>query len=204
MVVRVLQHHAHRPQRLFHPTANLLRRHAEVFRPERHVLLDNGGDELVVRVLQHHAHRLADVIFVLFVRCAHALHEHLPAGREQQRVKVFRERGFARAVVAEQRDKTASLDREVDPVQHLTRRLALGSGIGERHLPRLNQCLRHRAASSHARQRAVEPQGSAQPFAVTGSPISSASTVPPKRAGISAFKIYCITDGDNPVVYELI
>jgi hypothetical protein len=44
------------------PGADLGRGHAQIFEGERHVLLDDGGDDLVVRVLEHHAHLLADVV----------------------------------------------------------------------------------------------------------------------------------------------
>ena len=49
-------------------------------------------------------------------------------------------------------------------------------------------------------QIAVLPQGSARPVAVTGRPISSAETAPPKRGFKRTPSRYAITDGESPVV----
>ena len=47
--------HADLRERRVHAAAYLLRRHAEVFRREGHVVLNDVRNDLVVRVLEHHA-----------------------------------------------------------------------------------------------------------------------------------------------------
>ena len=49
-------------------------------------------------------------------------------------------------------------------------------------------------------QRADAAQGSASPVCVTGSPNSSASIFPPRRAQSCAPRMYPMTDGESPVV----
>ncbi len=51
-------------------------------------------------------------------------------------------------------------------------------------------------------QTAVEPQGKTNPDFLTGRPISSAVTVPSCIAPTVTERIYCMTDGESPVVYE--
>ena len=50
----------------------------------------------------------------------------------------------------------------------------------------------------------LAPQGSTSPVLVTGSPISSASTLPPCFGQMAVPIIYVRTAGASPVVYELI
>ena len=67
-------------------------RHAEVFRPERDIFLDNGRDNLVVRRLEHHADSRPHVEPVRRVASVPLFDPNIPPRRQQQAVQVFCQR----------------------------------------------------------------------------------------------------------------
>ena len=127
--VRAVFIHPHLPQRLIDAAANFIRRDAEVFRRERHVLLDHVRDDLVVRVLKHHADAAPDLQQQRLILRIHAPDVHATALRQQNGVKMLGERGLSAPVVPQHRHKAPLLDREVEIVKHNVLRLPLSSGI---------------------------------------------------------------------------
>ena len=123
--------HAHIPEGIIHPAADLLRGDAQVLRGEGHVLLHHVGNDLVVRVLKDHAHPLADGEKVPLVLRVHPLHQNLAGGREQDGVHGLGQGGLSGAVVAQHRHEAALLNGEGDPVQGVFRLLALLRRVGE-------------------------------------------------------------------------
>ena len=111
--------HADGLERRVDALADLLRRHAEVFRREGDVLLDDVGDDLVVRVLEHHADAAAHVEDARLIGGVDPVDEHLPLVREQDRVHVLGKRGLAGAVVPQHRHEAPLLDAQVDPAEDL-------------------------------------------------------------------------------------
>jgi hypothetical protein len=89
---------------------------AEVARPEGHVFLDRRREELIGRVLQHHADLAADLARL------HCRDVPLPKpygalpGLEQPD-QDLEQRGLARAIGGQQRDKLPAVETEFDPVE---------------------------------------------------------------------------------------
>ena len=110
--------HADGLERLVHALADLRRRHTHVLQRERHVLLDDRGDQLVVRVLEHHGHGLAHLVGVVLVPRVHHIDIAHAAGRQADGVEAARERTLARAVMPQHGDELAAFNREVDPFQN--------------------------------------------------------------------------------------
>ena len=81
--------HAHLLKRLVHPHPDIGGGDAQILRAEGHVLLHDGGDQLIVRVLEHHAHLLPDGQQVPFVLRIETVHQHLPLCGEQEPVYVL-------------------------------------------------------------------------------------------------------------------
>ena len=106
--------HADDRERLIDAAPDFLRRHAEILRAECHVILDDGGDELVVGILEHHADLLPDAPDLVDILRIHAVDAADAARRQQQRVEVLCKRRLARAVRAEHGDKFSRLDGERD------------------------------------------------------------------------------------------
>jgi hypothetical protein len=77
-------------------------------------------------VLKDHADGTANVEGVAQSARVPVAHRDVPAGREQQGVEVLSERGLARAVVAEDDDILALLDRQVYAVERAQRGQTLG------------------------------------------------------------------------------
>jgi hypothetical protein len=117
--------HAHLFQRPVHATGDLLPRHAQVFRPKGHILLDDGGHDLVVRLLKDHAHGAADGAQVAALARIPFLHPDVALRRQQQPVEVPGQRRFARTVVADDDHILARLDGQVDASQRVDGALAL-------------------------------------------------------------------------------
>ena len=122
--------HADGFERIVHALTDLRGRHAHVFERERHVLLDNCGDQLVIRVLEYHGHGLAHLVGVVFVARVHHIDIAHAAGRQADRVEAARERTLARAVVPQNGDELAALDREVHTLEHGHSELAFLDRIG--------------------------------------------------------------------------
>ena len=97
-------------QCLVHASADFLRGNAEVLRRKGNILFYDVGDHLIIGILEHHADRAADVDQKRLVGRVHAEYLHTAALRQEDRVKMLCQRGFAAAVVAEDGDKAALLD----------------------------------------------------------------------------------------------
>ena len=91
--------------------------------------------------------------------------------------------GFPRSVVPQNSHKLTLPDTQIDPFQHRKNRAVFLIPEVKKELFRCNDIFHSRSFHGHSPRvhRAVEPQGSASPDAVTGRPISSAETFPPKR-----------------------
>ena len=130
--------------------ADVIMRDREVFGTERHIVLQHGGDDLVLGFLEHRAdaapcgtvgrgigaivgaeHLLAQPTDASRIRC----HE---SGDEPG------ERGFARAVRADQADAFAGHDRKVDAVERPVRPAV----VAEAHVAQFG----HRLAVRHIRR----------------------------------------------------
>ena len=123
--------HAHIPEGVVHPAADLCTGDAQVLRGEGHVLLHHVGNDLVVRVLEDHAHPLADGEEVCSLGGVHPLHQDLAAGGDEDGVHGLGQGGLAGAVVAQHHHEAALLNGEGDPVQGVFRLLALLRRVGE-------------------------------------------------------------------------
>ena len=178
--------------------AHFVRGHAEVFKREGDVLLDNGGDDLVVRVLEHHARLLAHIVQAAFVARVDIFDKDGAGFRQKDGVEMFGERAFAAAVGAEHSDELALADRKAHAVHGVVRGLGV---IAEAHL----LCAEHRV---HGRiplyqsccHSAVAPQGTTPPVAETGRPISSQAVRPSRRGQSVVFRMYSMTAGLRPSV----
>ena len=86
-----------------HGGAHRLFGEPQVHGPEGNLAADRGPDELILGVLKHQAHRLAEPV-KLPVPAAHrrAVQKHLAALGRQDPVAEQEQRGFARAVGAQQ------------------------------------------------------------------------------------------------------
>ena len=131
--------HIHRPQGVVHPAADFLRRHPQVFGAEGHVLLHDGGDQLVIWVLKHHAHRAAHLVFERLVAGVHLLDQDGAARGQQHGVEMLGDGGFPAAVVAKKRHEGTLLDGQVDVFQHLERRfigifVLKADAVGDNHI----------------------------------------------------------------------
>src|SRR5581483_9397414 len=93
-----------------------LGREREVTGPERDLVLDGRGEELVVGVLEDEADVARDPSRTRARRVA-AGDADRARGRQQKAGQVLRESRLPRAVVADERDELAGADRERDPVE---------------------------------------------------------------------------------------
>ena len=101
-------------------------RNAHVFKPERDVLLDYGGDNLVVRILKNHTGLLTNAPYMLVLGRIHAADKHSARGWNIERVQQLGQRGFAAAVMPENRDKLAWPDCKVNIRQRRLCRFIVG------------------------------------------------------------------------------
>ena len=89
-------------------------RNAEVARPERHLALDRPLEQLVVGVLEHEPDGRGELGDRPARRSTSPAEQDRALGRAEQAVEVLHERRLARAVLAEDRDRLARLDRQRD------------------------------------------------------------------------------------------
>ena len=140
-------------ERLRHAPLHLLLREVQVPGAEGDVLLHGGGEELVVRVLEDEAHPLVE----LLGREAPDLplaDADLPGLRLQQADKEADQRGFSRAVRAQDRDELPFRDMEIDPGERLGAVVVGEANPGD--IDRLHPLTPHsrsRAAAMPIRQR---------------------------------------------------
>ena len=116
--------HAHRAERIVHTAADQRRRHVEVLRAERHIRGHGRGHNLVFGVLEHDADRAARLAVCAGVGAMRVIEHgvaHQPhravVGRGQPGDQA-RERGFARAVGAHERDALTGADAQIHAVEH--------------------------------------------------------------------------------------
>ena len=87
--------------------------HAQILRAKGHVLLHHVGNDLVVRVLENHTHAAADCHNSGQVGGVDAVHIHLSAGRQQDRIEVLCQGGFSAAVGAQDGHKAAAFNGKI-------------------------------------------------------------------------------------------
>ena len=145
--------------------------------------------------MQHQADLFADRIGIFFHRCVVTVDDDLAAVGQQHGVELLGKRGFAAAVVTDDRHKLAALHIQAHAVHRIADKLALlDLIIAETHI--LNRNKTH----SDFSQIAVEPHGSTSPVSLTRKPISSPDTLPPKSFCSSMPSKYSMTAGESPVV----
>lgn len=106
-------------ERLVHPGTHLGVRQAEVQRPERHVLGDGRGEQLVVRVLHHQLDGGTQTGQSLpVVGDGAALDRQLPLTRTQSAAQEPHQRGLSAAVAAEQGERAPLARLEVEAAEH--------------------------------------------------------------------------------------
>ena len=98
----VLQH-PHGFQAFFHAFPDILRGHAEIFRPKSHIFFHHGSDDLVIRILKDHACRLPHRQKFSGISGIFPIHPDRPFGRHQDRIQMFGKCRFPGSVVAENR-----------------------------------------------------------------------------------------------------
>ena len=104
-------------QGILHPGADLRGGQAQVLGTEGDILLHAGGDDLLLGGLEDHPDRGADHFEVLPVAGIQPVHPHAALIRQQQGVHQAQERGFTRAVGAQQRREFAFPQGEADAAQ---------------------------------------------------------------------------------------
>ena len=157
--------HTHRPERIVHPLTDLRRRDADILRPEGHIFLHNGGNQLVVRVLEHHAHRLPDVKELVLIGGIHAVHITGTAAGQQHRIEMLCQGALARAVVSQHCHELPFPDGDGEVLQHRDH-LSVVRFIAEADVLRTDKIFhrfssrspKNTAACQHC-QMAVLPQG---------------------------------------------
>ena len=117
--------HADGIERSVHALADQGGFNAEIFRPERNVLLHNGGDDLIVGVLKYDADGLPDRKNVRFVGGRKTVDQNGSGSRKQQPVDVLGKRAFSTAVVSDYGDKRSVLNRERNVVQRFLHRFLI-------------------------------------------------------------------------------
>jgi len=105
-------------KRLMYQPVHFGRSGAPVERPERHVFVERGHEELIVGILEHQAHLLTHFADGRRGDLG-AVDTHAARCRPQYAVQVQQERGFAGTVRAEQRERSAFGHCEVDAVEGL-------------------------------------------------------------------------------------
>jgi len=60
--------HIHRLQGFVDAPADVVPSHAEVFRAECHIILDDGGDDLILRILEHRADAMPGIAVFARIR----------------------------------------------------------------------------------------------------------------------------------------
>lgn len=183
--------HADGCERVVYTLSYFFRRDADIFGSESHILLDYGRHELVIRILKYHAHAAADIVKLtvghIFRVCLFSEKIQLARGGCQYHADYFCKCAFAAAIVSENSRKAAALDFEVHRTKHGMLLYAVIFVIFKAQVFCFNYNICHYFSVNYsAVQRAEEPQGSASPVCKTGIPISSASTLPPKRFFISS------------------
>ena len=119
----------HFPERSDDPLLQLVGGHAQVLRPEGHVVFHYACHQLVVGVLEHHARMASDVEGAARVVGLPPQHRHAPRVGQQQRVDVPGQRGLARSVAPQDAQELAPGNGQVHVAQH--EGLAV---VGEAHL----------------------------------------------------------------------
>ncbi len=94
---------------VINPAANLLRRNTQILGCEGHILLHDGGDDLVIRVLEHHTHRPADIVNLVIVCGVHAFHVDLAGLRQQNGVEMLGQCAFSATVGTQHGHEFAAL-----------------------------------------------------------------------------------------------
>lgn len=110
---------AERAERLVHPGPHLRVGQPEVQRPERHVLRDGRGEELVVRVLDDQLDRRTQPGQALaVVRHRPPLHRQLARTGPQPAAEQSHQCGLAAAVAAQQGQRAPLVHLEVEIAEH--------------------------------------------------------------------------------------
>ena len=104
---------------------------AQVFRPERHIVLDKRRDQLVVGVLEHHAAGFAHQVDVRVVGRVHPVHDHASLIGDEKGVQVFRQRRFPRPVAAEDAEEFSARNMGAHPVKREIRTVVGEADVGD-------------------------------------------------------------------------
>lgn len=83
------------------PFSHLPRGDPDVFQTEGHVVLHDGGHDLIVRMLKHHPHSPPDLPPIAVVLGVKSGHIHIAFRRFEDAVEMLDQRRFSRAVVAD-------------------------------------------------------------------------------------------------------
>ena len=137
--------HPHRLEGLVHPAADFGGLHPVVLQGKGHVLLHNGGDDLVVRILEDHPHPLADVVEVLFLPGVHPFYQDPSPHGQEDGVEMLGEGALPGAVVPQNGQELARGDLQGDLLQHQPGGILLL--VSEGNLLRFNDLV-HSARSS--------------------------------------------------------
>ena len=101
------------------------------------VLLDRAGKQLVF--LQHHGDGVAQSLQIIIAH-VHAAERQLAAGDVVQTRDELHERGFGRARAADDADRLAGADVQINVIEHLFVRLG---GINKAHMVKINGAVAH-------------------------------------------------------------
>ena len=101
--------HSYRLKAFLHTLPNLLCGHSHILRTKSNILLNNLTDNLIVWILKNHSCCLPDIPYICLVLCIFSIYPDSSLCWIKNRVQVFCQRRFTRAVMSQNSHKISLL-----------------------------------------------------------------------------------------------